>query len=144
MTGEKELSTLLREMKPMLRDGEFVFCTVPETMPEIVHLSPEACFWEAEGLTLILRREVAENEGLSHSGRYRLVTLGVHSSLEAIGFLSEILKAMVKQRIAVNPVSAYYHDHLFIPADRVRDAMRVLRELSEQNQAGDRGKGGNP
>lgn len=131
MSGETDLSKLLREMKPIARDGDFVFCTVPERLSEIVHLAPEGCFWEAEGLTLILRRQVAENEGFPFGGRYRLISLGVPSSLKAVGFLAEILKAMAKQDIAVNPVSAYYHDHLFVPADRVRDALRVLRELSE-------------
>jgi len=131
MTGEKELTRLLREMKPTLRDGEFVFCSVPGTLREVLHLAPEACFWEAEGLSLILRREAAETEGLPFAGIFRLITLGVHSSLKAVGFLAKITATLAAEGIGVNPVAAYYHDHLFVPADRARDAMTVLRKLAE-------------
>ncbi|MFP4031902.1 MAG: ACT domain-containing protein, partial [Desulfococcaceae bacterium] len=127
MTGEKAVATLLREMKPTLRDGEFVFCSVPGTLREVLHLAPEGCFWEAEGLSLILRREAAETEGLVFGGIYRLITLGVHSSLNAVGFLAKISGALAAKGISFNPVAAYYHDHLFVPADRARDAMNVLR-----------------
>ena len=32
--------------------------------------------------------------------------------------------------MGVNPVSAFHHDHLFVPADRADDAMRILEELA--------------
>ena len=131
MTGEKELTRLLREMKPTLRDGEFVFCSVPGTLREVLHLAPEGCFWEAEGLSLILRREAAETEGLPFAGTHRLITLGVHSSLDAVGFLAKVSGALTAEGISFNPVAAYYHDHLFVPANQARDAMTVLRKLAE-------------
>jgi hypothetical protein len=28
--------------------------------------------------------------------------------------------------ISVNPVSGFYHDHLFVPVDRAEEAMRLL------------------
>lgn len=138
MTGEKEVTQLLREMKPTLRDGEFVFCTVPGTLRQVLHLAPEGCFWEAEGLSLILRREAAETEGLLFEEVHKLITLGVHSSLKAVGFLAEISAALAAEGISVNPVAAYYHDHLFVPAARARDAMTALRKLSET--AGEKGE----
>lgn len=138
MAGEKEVTKLLREMKPTLRDGEFVFCSVPGTLREVLHLAPEGCFWEAEGLSLILRRGAAETEGLAFDGIYRLITLGVHSSLEAVGFLAKISGALAAEGISFNPVAAYYHDHIFVPAARARDAMTALRKLSET--AGEKGE----
>jgi hypothetical protein len=131
MTGEIELTQLFREMKPTLREGEFVFCSVPGTLRQVLHLAPEGCFWEAEGLSLILRREAAETEGLLFEETLRLITLGVHSSLKAVGFLARIAAALTAEGISFNPVAAYYHDHLFVPAGRARDAMKVLRKLSE-------------
>jgi hypothetical protein len=132
MTGNTELSTLLREMKPMLRDGEFVFCTVPGSFSEIVPLSPEGCFWETEGLSVILHRRVADTEGLPYEGTYRLITLSIHSSLKAVGFLAEVSRALAANGVSVNPVAAYYHDHLFVPSDQARKAMGVLKALSEK------------
>jgi hypothetical protein len=32
--------------------------------------------------------------------------------------------------IAVNPVSGFHHDHLFVPEDRAEAAMEVLRGMT--------------
>jgi hypothetical protein len=31
--------------------------------------------------------------------------------------------------ISVNPISAYYHDHLFVPSERAEKVMKLLDEL---------------
>ena len=52
-----------------------------------------------------------------------MITLSVHSSLDAVGFLAAITNKLAAAAISFNPVSAYYHDHLFIPANRAEQAM---------------------
>jgi hypothetical protein len=42
--------------------------------------------------------------------------------------------ALAKQGISANPVSAFYHDHLFVPVDKASEALSILRALSEQAQ----------
>ncbi|MGL6341627.1 MAG: ACT domain-containing protein, partial [Waterburya sp.] len=37
---------------------------------------------------------------------------------------------LAEHGISVNPISAYYHDHLFVPASRAQEAMELLQELS--------------
>ena len=32
--------------------------------------------------------------------------------------------------IAVNPVSGFYHDHLFVPEDRAEEALAVLQSFT--------------
>lgn len=59
-----------------------------------------------------------------------MITLSIHSSLEAVGFLAAILPRLAAAGMGVNPVSAFHHDHLFVPADRADDAMRILEELA--------------
>jgi len=52
--------------------------------------------------------------------------------------------------ISVNPVSGYYHDHLFVPEEKAREAVTILEELAgeaRRGQGGDeegmrRGRGG--
>ena len=132
MTGETELSTLLGSMSATLVDGLFVFATVnPSDVPD--GLSPRMTFREAEGLTLILLKDEAEGCGISYEFPSRMITLNVHSSLEAIGFMARIATALAAEGMGVNPVSGFYHDHLFVPDGRQHDAMRILTELAEEN-----------
>jgi hypothetical protein len=132
MSGETRLEALLKSMKPVLREGEFVFCTTAGPPPDLAALEPVGLFREDEGLTLILPRERAEAAGLRCSAAFRMVTLSVHSSLEAVGFLAAITGRLAAHGISVNPVSAYYHDHLFVPADRATECLSLLAELSRQ------------
>ncbi|MET4295119.1 hypothetical protein ABIB06_006089 [Bradyrhizobium sp. LB8.2] len=131
MTGERDLDALLRHMKPEMRSEAFVFCTIPTDQPIPAMLSPLLTFREQEGMTLVIPREEAEAAGLSYAFASRLITLTVHSALDAVGFLAAITARLAAAGISVNAVSAFHHDHLFIPADRADDAMAVLQELSK-------------
>jgi hypothetical protein len=63
----------------------------------------------------------------------KLITLTVHSSLEAIGFLSMIATALAKAGIPCNAVAAFHHDQLFIPVERADDAFFLLNALSHSS-----------
>lgn len=130
MPAETHLPTLLHTMTPELQDGECVFCTI--TPEQLLHLScePLCQFRESEGITLVLSRQQAEECHLDYAYASRMITLTVHSGLEAVGFLAAIAAKLAEHGISVNVISAYYHDHLFVPTDRAQDAMRVLLELS--------------
>jgi hypothetical protein len=121
MPGERDLETLWKNLRPVLADGEFVFCTHSEAVGD-----PLCIFREREGFTLILRRDEAERLGIPFTFPCRMMTLEVHSSLEAVGLLARITTLLAAEEISVNAVSAYYHDHLFVPVDRADDAMRIL------------------
>ena len=54
----------------------------------------------------------------------------MHSSLEAVGFLARITTKLAAHGISVNAVSAFYHDHLFVPTARADEALTLLRELA--------------
>ena len=78
-------------------------------------LKPVHIFRERERTAFIVRREEAEAAGLPYQFASRLITLTVHSSLEAVGFLAAITGRLAEAGISVNAVSAFYHDHLFVP-----------------------------
>lgn len=131
-SGETNLQTLLQNMRPELRAGEFVYCTIEPTAASELSLSPIGTFLEDEGLTLILTKAEAEANQLDFMYPSRKITLNVHSSLDAIGFLAAITAKLAQQDISVNAISAYFHDHLFVPSDKVDDAMRVLNDIAKQ------------
>ena len=116
-------------MKPEMHEDTFVFCTIPDDNELPATIKPMPTFREAEGTTFVLRREEAERFGLSHQFPSRLITLTVHSSLEAVGFLAAITARLAEATISVNAVSAFYHDHLFVPEHRAEEAMRLLKDV---------------
>jgi hypothetical protein len=131
VTGERDLDALLSNMKPELRPGTFVFCTIAASEPIPSILAPLLTFREQERITLVISREEAQAAGLRYAFPSRLITLTVHSALDAVGFLAAITARLAEAGISVNAVSAFHHDHLFVPVDRADEAMAVLHEMSE-------------
>jgi uncharacterized protein len=130
MTSEEtDLAALLRSMQPALHPQVYVFVTLKggETQPSV---NPIMTFREEEGLTLILPEAEARAANISGSLACRMITLQVQSSLSALGFLAAITTRLAEAGLAVNPVSAYFHDHLFVPAERADEALAVLRSLA--------------
>ena len=135
MTGETDLGALLRSMSARLAPEVYVFVTLPggKVPPG---LSPRMVFEEAEGTTLIVAQEVAAARGLDAQFPCRMITLSVHSALEAVGFIASVAAELARHGISVNPVSGFFHDHLFVPEDRAEDAMALLAALSAQERRG--------
>ena len=86
MAGIKDLGTLLSSIDPVLDERSFVFCTFPEFHWDDVHqLNPIGFFHEKEGLTLIITQQEAINKNINYESVYKLISLNVHSSLDAVG-----------------------------------------------------------
>lgn len=132
MTGETDLAKLLSGMKPRLREGVFVFADLPPDAEVPGGIDTVMVFHEKEGTTLVVEENEAARAGLRSAFRSRMITLEIHSSLEAVGFLAAITTRLATAGMGVNPVSAFYHDHLFVPADRAEEALRLLEEIASQ------------
>lgn len=130
MSGEKELRTLLKTMKPKLNDGDYVFCTVRAAsridLSEVVMV-----FNEHEAITVVLKKEIADKLNLSYTYVASWITLTVHSSLEAVGFTAAFSKALSDENISTNVVAAFFHDHLFVDKKDEQKAMEILNKFSE-------------
>ncbi|TIQ28861.1 MAG: ACT domain-containing protein [Mesorhizobium sp.] len=135
MTGEADLQRLLASMTPQLLPDVHVFATLAPGVAMPDGLDPVMSFREREGLTLIVTEDAAKSAGLAGAFRCRMVTLNIHSSLEAVGFLAAITARLAAAGMGVNPVSAFYHDHLFVPSERAEEAMAILAKLVVENQA---------
>ncbi|MGD9397899.1 MAG: ACT domain-containing protein [Candidatus Thorarchaeota archaeon] len=133
MKGESNLESLLRKMEPVVVPGEYVFCTIDVSQLEDLE-DPLMVFREKEGPTVIITKSVAEHNGFPVDSTWGLVSLCVHSDLEAIGFLAAITKHLAEAGISVNAVSAFYHDHLFVPYGREYEVVTLLSKLSSSFQ----------
>lgn len=137
MNGDSDLDRLIRAMAPRLDPQAYVFACLPPQSAEPPDLAPLLRFEEDEGLTLILPRKTALAAGLDHSFPCRRITLTVHSSLEAVGFIARIAAALAAAGISCNPVAGYFHDHVFVPEDRAEDALAALAALSRGEASSD-------
>lgn len=134
MTGETDLKKLLASMTPELLPGVHVFVTLAPGVPVPETLEPVMQFREREGTTLIVLEHEAKAAGLEGVFPGRMITLNIHSSLEAVGFLAAITTRLATAGMGVNPVSAFYHDHLFVPADRAGEAIVILESLAQESR----------
>ena len=130
MNGETNLQSLISKMVPQLQQGEYVFCTVKD-VADIDINKIMGFFKEAEGFTIILPRESADQLGLAYSYIAAWITLMVHSSLEAVGLTAAFSNALAENGISCNVVAAYYHDHIFVHTNDAEKAMSVLNKLSK-------------
>ena len=132
MSGEHDLVTLLLSLNAVLQPETYVFVSRPGQgiPPDLV---PRMVFQEAEGTTFIVLRDEAEALGWSYEFPCRMITLNIHSALDAVGFLARITTALATGGMGVNPVSGFYHDHLFVPEDRADDAMAILAQLAAES-----------
>jgi hypothetical protein len=129
--GETNLEKLLKSMQPILRDGTFVFAHIPLAQEKSVKDCCIQFFREEEGMAAILRKEDAARLNVKAIYESRMISLMVHSSLDAVGFLAAITTKLAASGISVNPVSAFYHDHLFVPVEKAELAMTRLCEFSD-------------
>ncbi|WP_329034518.1 ACT domain-containing protein [Streptomyces sp. NBC_00178] len=133
MTGERDLRTLLRSMRPELQSGRYVFTSVAGgEVPAGV--TPVATVSEQEGLTLVVPEAQADAAGLEHHFTAGRITLRVHSALDAVGLTAAVSLALTDAGISCNVVAGYHHDHLFVPYERAAEAVRVLEALAAESR----------
>ncbi|GAB4498489.1 MAG: ACT domain-containing protein [Anaerolineales bacterium] len=132
MTGETDLQLLLATMQPVLHEQPYVFCSIGQAVYAALPFTPLGMFREQEGFTVIVSVPQAVEHGLAFDTTWACITLTVHSSLLAVGFLAAIAGAFAQAGISLNAVSAYYHDHLFVPWAQREQALDVIKAMSRE------------
>ncbi|WP_224214183.1 ACT domain-containing protein [Vibrio metschnikovii] len=132
MSAISELEVLLKSMSPQIIEGNYVFCTVKGPLSEYWHLDPIATFREQEGLTLVLLEQQAKAAKLKFDSVFSLITLTVHSSLEAVGLTAAFATKLASHGISANVIAGYYHDHIFVQSTLAEKALQALQEFTQQ------------
>lgn len=135
MPGETELNVLLKEMSPKLQSGKFVFLTFSvkdDKYGDYAELDPICFYREEEGITLIVPEEKAVAGKVPFEEVFKVLTLTVHSSLEAVGLTGAIASKLAADGISANVVAAFYHDHIFVQAKYAERALESLEELVKE------------
>ena len=88
-------------------------------------LNPVGFFQEKEGMTFILDLKDAIGKDIDCQSVYRLITLNIHSSLDAFS------AKLTEKNISANVIAAYYHDHIFVPKEKAEQALNAILELQK-------------
>lgn len=123
---------LIQNMEPELKEGEYVFASFSKEKIINKKLNPICTFMEEEGISIIINRDEADLNTIQYESVFRMITLNIHSSLNAVGFIAKITSELANHNIGVNPVSAYYHDHLFVPSAKAEEAFAILSNLKQK------------
>jgi hypothetical protein len=129
MSGITDLNVLIENMTPILNDGEYVFVQIDDLNEIDRHLTLFE-FKEQEGYTVVIAKELADQQDLSYDFTASWITLSVNSSLEAVGLTAAFSKALSDHGISCNVVAAFSHDHIFVPKEAGEKTMKVLNHLS--------------
>jgi len=133
MNRTQFLQDLITQLSPRLDSTTYVYCTVPRAQyGELDKLKPIVSIAELEGLTLVIPLEQAKAEGLDYYRIFRRITLEGHSSLEALGLTSVVTSLLAERGITTNVIAGFYHDHIFVPSDRIDEAMEALKDLASK------------
>jgi len=92
-------------------------------------MTPQAQIVEAEGTSSVISIEDAARIGIAPGFLAAWLTLGVHSTLDAVGLTAVVATTLAKAGIACNVVAGYHHDHLLVPIDRADEAVALLHAL---------------
>lgn len=146
--GETSLATLLKTLTVTIHTSTFAFFSLPVDFTTTLHLGPSRqpiamLFFEPgeERYTAIVdTMQLADAQGRVIDSNspgvdaspvvWKMLTLNVHSSLEAVGFIAAISKALADAHIPCNCVAAYFHDHIFVQADMAEKAIKVIEDVA--------------
>jgi hypothetical protein len=129
MSGEKNLKLLLKNMQPELILGDYVFCQVADIA--LIDLDKIILFFrEKEAITLVIKKETADDLQLPYNFVAAWICLKVHSSLEAVGLTAAFSTALAKEDISCNVVAAFYHDHIFVAKNEAEKAIGILNKFA--------------
>ncbi|MEQ9467942.1 MAG: ACT domain-containing protein [Ekhidna sp.] len=130
MTGETNLSKLIKTMTPKLNKGDYIFATI-KNIDKISRQDTLCEFKEDEGWSVIIERRKADELGISYSFIASWITLDVHSSLEAVGLTAAFSTELSNHNISCNVIAGFYHDHIFVDKKDGKKALEILRTLSK-------------
>ena len=118
---ERDLGRLVASLEPRLHAERYAF---EATSEETLSGGTFALVREDEGVSAIR---------ISATGEWARISLGVHSSLEAVGLTALLSRQLAEAGISANIIAGLRHDHIFIPWDRRREALDLLQSLGRES-----------
>jgi len=129
-----DLNELLRSLQPERIPGAYAFVSVPDR-EALGTADVIATIREPEGLSAVIAESDAARLTLPILFRAAWITLTVQSDLQAVRLTAARPPPRGNARTPLQLLGPAWHDHLFVPLERVDEAMRALQRLQRDTGA---------
>lgn len=135
MSLETSLQQILQQLNPSISTDTFVFVAINnQSLLKALGYDPIAFFKEPEGITLVLRKEEADNNMLAYDKELCRITFNAPYHFECAGFNAIIASALAKAGIGVTPLKTLYKRSLLVDKDDAHTALEILRSVQQKVQ----------
>lgn len=128
MEANLDLKSTLDNLNVHCDNIEYAFSTIKDDA-ELEKEDVLGTFKEKEGLSVIAKKRYLESNKLPYHGVFAKLNIGISTSLELVGLTAVLSNLLAQENIPTNVVSAYYHDHIFVPYALKDKAINTLGQL---------------
>ena len=118
----------MNNLLPRLNDGIYIFCT--HHLFVIDGIESIAAIREPEAITHILKKVDADNLNIIYSQEWSWISLDYQSDLEMTGLTASFSSALSGSGIPCNVIAGFYHDHIFVPREKAKEALEILGKIT--------------
>jgi hypothetical protein len=116
-------------------EGQYLFCTISPERRRSLSVKPLLEFHEAEGVTLVLRKEDADKEAIDGQFLSRMIRLNISPTTGAVGLLAAVATRLAAHGVSIQPVAAFHHSYVFVPTTRADECVTLLQTLASEYRA---------
>lgn len=125
-----DLSYLIKNMKPTMLEGEYVFCEINKNGYDVFELDPVSVLSIGNNYTLIIPKQKAVERKIEFKTIFNMLSLSVKDNNEDGEFIAVIAGVFADQCIPAKFISAIGTHYLFVPTNKTKEAMQLLFDLT--------------
>lgn len=132
---EASLQEILQNLDPVIAPETYVYVGVSnQSLLKILGFDPVAFFKEPEGITLILKKEDADNNLLGYQSEFCRIILNAPYTMLCAGLTAIVSSALAKAGISVIPILTAYKRSIFVEKEDAQTALEILNALQNKVQ----------
>lgn len=136
MSKESSLQEILQQLEPALSPNTYVYVGVSnQSLLKVLGYDPIAFFKEKEGITLILKKEDADNNFLTYQYEMCQIVLNAPYYFDCTGLTAILSSALAKAGITVIPQLTAYKRSLYVKKEDAHTALEILKVMQSKVQS---------
>lgn len=135
MSNPSSLQEVLQNLDPVISQHTYVYVGVTnQSLLKVLGYDPIAFYKENAGITLILRKEEADNNLLTYTHEYCKIDLNAPFHIDCTGLTAILSSSLAKAGVAIRPYQTAYSRSLFVKKDDAHTALEILISLQKKIQ----------